>query len=83
MAYGRIGSLFIRSSNCLVVAAELIKSAHPQVAKQFTAVKSWDQVQGSQANHPIILTTTYNHPSPYAELLTTSSAGADIGTAAP
>lgn len=33
--------------------------------------------------HPIILTTTYAHPSPYAELLTTSSMGADMGSTAP
>lgn len=34
-------------------------------------------------NHPIIRTTTYAHPSPYAELLTTSSIGADMGSTAP
>ena len=33
--------------------------------------------------YPIIRITTYAQPSPYAELLTTSSTGADMGTTAP
>lgn len=35
------------------------------------------------AGYPIIRRTTYAHPSPYAELLTTPSIGADMGTTAP
>lgn len=37
----------------------------------------------NQPNHPIIRTTTYTHPSPYAEHRTNSSTGADRGTTAP
>lgn len=46
-------------------------------------VSIYSQTRLVDDDHPIIRMTTYAQPSPYAELLTTSSTGADMGTTAP